>query len=141
MANSDSRSSALAAGHIVIPVQDMRASLDFYARIGLPTFLELDGLALIELRGGTHVILAEGVEGMEASRYGQMPAETGERLDLMLDTDAKSDLEAFRQDLIGKGIEASAVNESAYFGHWFFHVRDPDGNVIFIYTSHEIRFM
>ena len=137
--------STMSPGHIVVPVRDMGASLDFYRRMELPAFLARDTIALIELRGGTHILLVAAgspdAGDMEPSRYGQMPAATGERFDLMLDTDARPALEAYRKRLVAEAIEATPINENEFFGHWFFQVRDPDGNLITVYTSHEIRFM
>lgn len=137
--------SDLSASHVVLLVADVGRSIEFYGRIGLPAFLVRDDIALIELRGGTHLILARrgsaDAADMVSSRIGQMAPETGERFDLMLGTADKPDLETYRADLIGKGVEVGVLNAEEYFGHWYFQVRDPDGNVVSVYTSHEIKFM
>ena len=143
LSNEPPRSN-LSAAHVVLLVAEVGRSIEFYGSIGLPAFLVRDNIALIELRGGTHIILAArdsaDAASMVSSRLGQMPRETGERFDLMLGTADKRDLEAFRADLIGKGVEVGVVNAEECFGHWYFQVRDPDGNVVSVYTSHEIRY-
>ena len=55
--------------------------------------------------------------------------------------DVRPALEAYRKRLVAECIDAPPINENEFFGHWFFQVRDPHGNLITVYTSHEIRFM
>lgn len=136
--------SALSAGHIVVLVEDVQRSAAFYDRIGLPAFMATESIAIIELRGGTHLLLAapgtDDSAGMVSSRYGQMAPATGETLDLMIEGNRRKDLEAYRKRLIDKGVEAGDIADEEYFGHYFFSVRDPDDNVITVYTSHEIKY-
>ena len=47
----------------------------------------------------------------------------------------------YRKRLIKNGIEASELNSELYFGHYYFSFQDPDENVVFVYTSHEIKYM
>ena len=137
--------SALSAGHIVVLVTDVQRSASFYDRIGLPAFLVTASVAIIELRGGTHLLLAvpgtDDSAGMVSSRYGQMAPTTGETFDLMIEGNTRQDLEAYRKSLLDKGVEAGEIADERYFGHYFFSVRDPDGNVITVYTSHEIKYL
>ena len=136
--------SALSAGHIVVLVEDLQRSAQFYDRIGLPAFMVTDDIAIVELRGGTHLILAvpdtDESAGMVSSRYGQMAPATGECFDLMIEGNTRQDLEAYQKGLLDRGVEAGEIGDEEYFGHHFFPVRDPDGNVITVYTSHEIRY-
>lgn len=127
-------------------MSDLRQSIDFYNLAELPVFAEFDrSLALIELRGGAHIILAEigssDTAGMEASRYGQQSPSTRESFDLMISGNTKKELEDYRKRLIKNGIEASELNSELYFGHYYFSFQDPDENVVFVYTSHEIKYM
>ena len=138
----DGPTAELTPGHIIVLVSDLKRSIDFYKRVELPTFGEFpeDSIAIIELRGGAHVILAEkeaaSLQGMPASRFGQQK----EAFDLMIDSNAREDLEAYRARLIDNGIAGSDLNDELYFGHWFFSFEDPDGNAVTVYTSHEIKY-
>lgn len=136
--------SALSAGHIVVLVEDVQRSAAFYDRIGLPAFMVTESIAIVELRGGTHLLLAtpgaDDSAGMVSSRYGQMAPATGETLDLMIEGNRRRDLEVYRKRLIDKGVEAGDIADEEYFGHYYFSVRDPDDNVITVYTSHEIKY-
>jgi catechol 2,3-dioxygenase-like lactoylglutathione lyase family enzyme len=138
--------SEMSPGHIVVLVSDLKKSIEFYNLAELPVFAEFDqSLALVELRGGAHIILAEkgssDAEGMEASRYGQQSPNTHESFDLMIAGNTRDELEAYRQRLIGHGIDVSELNTELYFGHYFFSFKDPDENVVFVYTSHEIKYL
>ncbi len=66
-----------------------------------------------------------------------MKSATREQIDLMLPTKKREDLEAYRDSIIRRGIQAGVIPVELYFGHNYFTVEDPDGHVIFIYTSHE----
>ena len=51
--------SELAVAHLVFKVADLKSSCQFYSNLGIPPFA-IDGeVALIELRGGTHLLLLE----------------------------------------------------------------------------------
>lgn len=134
--------STLAPGHIVLHVEDLTQSVVFYRKIGLPAFSASEAIALIELRGGTHIILAvrhsDTARGAPESRHGQMGYR--EALDVMIDSDARADLEVLRQGILSRGIEATEIDDERYFGHYWFRVDDPDGHGITFYTSHEIKY-
>jgi hypothetical protein len=48
------------------------------------------------------------------------------------------ELQAYRLELISRGIAAREISDETFFGHHLFCIKDPDGNVITIYTSHSI---
>ena len=52
----------IAIGHVTLRVSDVGLSADFYRALGLRPVLERAELAILELRGGTHLVLfrAEG---------------------------------------------------------------------------------
>ena len=138
--------SPLSPGHIVVLVKDLQRSIDFYNKIDLPVFAEFDkSLALIELRGGAHVILAQrgssDAEGMESSRYGQQSPNTKESFDLMISGNTREELLAYKESIKANSIETTELNQELYFGHYYFSFEDPDGNVIYVYTSHELKYM
>ena len=49
--------SELAVAHLVFKVADLKSSCQFYSNLGIPPFSIDEKVAIIELRGGTHLIL------------------------------------------------------------------------------------
>ena len=49
--------SELAVAHLVLKVADLKSSCQFYSKLGLPPFATDNKVAIIELRGGTHLLL------------------------------------------------------------------------------------
>jgi len=47
----------IGVGHIALTVSDVAASARFYASLGLQPCHEGGGIAILELRGGTHLLL------------------------------------------------------------------------------------
>ena len=136
--------SELSPGHIVVLVENIQDSISFYEAIGLPAFMQLEQLAIIELRGGAHVLLiakgSKASEGLTTSRYGGQVKKVDEAFDFMIDGNTKEELELFRTDVLSNGVKASELNEGG-FGHYIFSVTDPDGHNIYFYTSHEIKYI
>jgi catechol-2,3-dioxygenase len=46
----------LAVAHLVFKVANLKSSCQFYANLGLPPFFIEEKVAIIELRGGTHLV-------------------------------------------------------------------------------------
>jgi catechol-2,3-dioxygenase len=135
--------SELAVAHLVFKVADLKRSCQFYANLGIPPFA-IDGkVALIELRGGTHLLLLEADElageGLAESVTGQFHQRFSEQFDLMIKGKGLNELENYRLELIGRGIAAGEIPDEMFFGHHLFCIKDPDGNGITIYTSHAIQ--
>ena len=80
--------SELAVGHLVFKVTDLESSCEFYSNLGIPPFAIEEGVAIIELRGGTHLILLsvdqQAGEGIAESLTGQFHERFSEQLDLMI---------------------------------------------------------
>ncbi len=135
--------SELAVAHLVFKVADLKRSCQFYSNLGIPPFA-IDGkIALIELRGGTHLLLLEvdqlAGEGLAESVTGQFHQRFSEQFDLMIKGKDLSELEHYRLELISRGIAAGEIPDETFFGHHLFCIKDPDGNGITIYTSHAIQ--
>ena len=135
--------SELAVAHLVFKVADLKRSCQFYSNLGIPPFA-IDGkIALIELRGGTHLLLLEvdqlAGEGLAKSVTGQFHQRFSEQFDLMIKGKSLSELEHYRLELISRGIAAGEIPAETFFGHHLFCIKDPDGNGITIYTSHAIQ--
>jgi catechol 2,3-dioxygenase-like lactoylglutathione lyase family enzyme len=99
---------AVSFGHFVMKVSDIDISYQFYTKLGLRPFGIYPDLAVVELRGGTHILILskndELPSSLSSSHLGQLGgASFNERLDLMIDGKSRSDLELYRAALV-KGI-------------------------------------
>jgi catechol-2,3-dioxygenase len=130
----------LAVAHLVFKVADLRSSCEFYSNLGLPPFFVEGKIAIIELRGGTHLVLLSvdepAGEDVPESLTGQFHKRFSERFDLMIKGKGLDELKKYRSELIRRGIAAGEIPDEAVFGHYLFCIKDPDGNGITIYTSH-----
>ena len=134
--------SELAVAHLVFKVADLKRSCEFYSNLGIPPFA-IDGkVALIELRGGTHLLLLEVDQlaggDIAESVTGQFHKRFSEQFDLMIEGKGLDELKKYRSELISRGIAAGEIPDETFFGHHLFCTKDPDGNGITIYTSHSI---
>ena len=131
---------AAAFGHFIMKVNDIDISYQFYAKLGLRPFGRFPDLAIIELRGGTHILLLgkndELPFSLSSSLLGQRGGVFNERLDLIIEGKSRDDLEIYRTDLLEKGLSVEAIAQDQFFGHDYFQLADPDGNGITVYTSH-----
>jgi len=132
----------LAVAHVVFKVADLKNSCQFYSNLGTPPFFTDEETAIIELRGGTHLILlsvdSTAGEGIAESLTGQFHKKFSEQFDLMIEGKGLDELKKYRMELISRGIAAAEIPDEAFFGHHLFCTKDPDGNGITIYTSHSI---
>jgi catechol 2,3-dioxygenase-like lactoylglutathione lyase family enzyme len=132
----------LAVAHLVFKVADLKSSCQFYSNLGIPPFFTDEVVAIIELRGGTHLILLSvdsmAGEGIAESLTGQFHKRFSEKFDLMLKGKSLNELQKYRLELISRGIAAGEIPDETFFGHHLFCIKDPDGNGITIYTSHSI---
>lgn len=131
---------AAALGHFVIKVDDIEASYQFYGKLGLRQCGLYPDLAIIELRGGTHILIFGKTDdppfSIAASRLGQRAAFFPEQLDLMIEGKSRDDLRAYREGLIGKGLSVGEMSQDPFFGHDYFELMDPDGAGITVYSNH-----
>jgi catechol-2,3-dioxygenase len=134
--------SELAVAHLVFKVADLKSSCQFYSNLGLPPFAIDEKVAIMELRGGTHLLLLEvdqlAGENLAESLTGQFHKRFSEQFDLMIKGKSLNELKKYRSELISRGIAAGEIPDETFFGHYLFCIKDPDGNGITIYTSHAI---
>ena len=132
----------LAVAHLVFKVADLKSSCEFYSNLGLPPFAIDEEAAIIELGGGTHLILLSidplAGEDVAQSLTGQFHKKFSEQFDLMITGKGLNELKKYRLELISRGIAAGEIPDETFFGHHLFCIKDPDGNGITIYTSHAI---
>jgi catechol 2,3-dioxygenase-like lactoylglutathione lyase family enzyme len=133
--------SQLAVAHLVIKVADLKSSCEFYSNLGIPPFAIDEEGAIIELRGGTHLLLLERDQfagnDVAESVTGQFNKRLSEQFDLMIKGKGLGELKEYRLELISRGVVAGEIPDETFFGHHLFCIEDPDGNGITIYTSHE----
>jgi len=97
-------------GHVGLKVNSFTKSLEFFKLIGMRSVVRMPGLAVLELRGGTHLVL----------RRDKAAGHSDASFDLMVD-----DLTAIRNRLIEDGYAPSEIEKS--FLHNVFYVTDPSG--------------
>jgi hypothetical protein len=111
----------VAVGHVRLPATDVAATGRWLEAVGLrPIFADAD-LAVLEFRGGTHVVV----------RRAERPPTAGSPapFDLMVD-----DIDSARRDYATKGFAPSDISRGRI--HDSFHVSGPDGYDFTITSSH-----
>jgi hypothetical protein len=102
---------SVSMAHLVFKVADLKISCQFYSNLGLPPFaiIEDEKVAIIELHGGTHLLLLEGEADMAESVTGQFHKRLSEQFDLMIKGKGLNELKQYRLDLISRGIAAGEI--------------------------------
>src|SRR2546421_12487197 len=108
---------ALAIGHVSLRVSDVARAAAFYEALGLRPVMKSPGLAICELRGGTHLML---FRARGTPRKGPVRS-----FDFMVD-----DVEAFRAQLAPAGIATAVLRDDARGGTRFFKVSSPAGHAL-----------
>lgn len=111
----------VAAGHIRIKVMDVPAATDFFETMGLRRVARRDAFAVLELRGGTHLVVGKADAPVAPG--------TDAPIDLMVD-----DVAAMRDYCASQGLTASAITSGTI--HSSFHVDGPDGYRVKVTSSH-----
>jgi hypothetical protein len=111
----------VAVGHVWFRATDVAAAERWLQTVGLRPIFADDELAVLELRGGTHVVV----------RSAEQPPQPGAAapFDLMVD-----DIEAARRDYAEKGLAPSEISRGRI--HDSFHLTGPDGYDFTITSSH-----
>ncbi len=110
----------MAVGHVRLPATDVATAERWLVSVGLRPIFADDNLAVLELRGGTHVVV----------RKAEQPPATGSApFDLMVD-----DIEAARRNYAAKGLEPSEISRGRI--HDSFHLTGPDGYDFKVTSSH-----
>jgi catechol 2,3-dioxygenase-like lactoylglutathione lyase family enzyme len=113
----------IAIGHVTLRVSNVGLAADFYLALGLRLILHREELAILELRGGTHLVLFRAEGEPEAGPVGAF--------DFMVE-----DIEAAHAAMGRMGIKGTAIGEDHLAGHLWFEVTDPDGHVLKVFSSH-----
>lgn len=111
----------VAIGHIgPHPATDLDASVAFFERIGTRTVAVMPAMAILELRGGTHLIV-RAVDTVAAG--------TAAAFDLMVD-----DIDVSHEELTAAGLDPTPIERGGI--HSSFVVVDPSGVSITVTSSH-----
>ena len=118
---ADNERPVFAVGHVRMPVEDVGAAHDFFVRHGLRGILRKPDIAILELRGGTHLILNRT----------EQPIEDGAKapFDLMVD-----DVDQVWRRFADDGVHATDIERGNI--HDLFHITGPSGYWIRISSSH-----
>src|ERR1039458_2563632 len=119
--------SELAVAHLVFKVADLKSSCQFYSNLGPPPFATDEKVAIIELRGGTHLLLLSvdepAGEDIAESVTGQFHKRFSEQFDLMIEGKGLDELRKYRSELISRGIAAGEIPDESFFGHYLFCIK------------------
>ena len=124
------RQPAVAIGHQQIFVSELERSYAFFCDIGLQPVFCVDGVAAVDLRGGTHLLLIKSTDRKKLDR--------NVSFDFMIDDEKREALVAFHDDILRKEIKCSEVTVDPSYGHFSLKVVDPDGREITVCTRHVV---
>ena len=105
-------------GHVSMPAADIDRLTEFYNGIGMRLVANMDRMAILELRGGTHLVLGAGQAGTTT-------------LDLIVD-----DIDDTHKILRDAGADPSTIQRGN--PHDRFTAVDPEGNTLLMYSNHAI---
>jgi len=111
----------VAVGHVRLGVSDVGAAARWLETVGLRPIVTRDELAVLELRGGTHVVVRQTAE--------PPPPGTGAPFDLMVD-----DVDAMHRDCAKNGLNPSPIRRGRI--HDSFELPGPDGWAFTVNSSH-----
>lgn len=107
-------------GHVVLETNRLEESEQFMRKIGMRPIVKKPNVAILELRGGTHLVLLAKSEITEGAAA----------FDLMVD-----DLRATHKQFTALGLAPTPI-ETASPDHKRFTVREPAGHVITFFSNH-----
>jgi catechol 2,3-dioxygenase-like lactoylglutathione lyase family enzyme len=107
-------------GHAVLAVDDVNRSAEFWRELGMREIERNQDAAVLELRGGTHLLLLPGSTEADGAPF-----------DLMVE-----DLDATHAKWKTRGLDPSPIERGRF--HTFFTVRDPNGYLVTVYSSHVV---
>ena len=107
-----------AIGHVGISAADVEGLAGFYVQIGMRPVLSSGHMAIIELLGGTHIIISSGAPG-------------GQQLDLIVD-----DIDDTHAVVAAADGAPGEIRRGS--PHSTFTATDPEGNRLTIHSTHAI---
>jgi catechol 2,3-dioxygenase-like lactoylglutathione lyase family enzyme len=105
----------------VLPVSNIERAADFWRDLGMRDIERNENVAILELRGGTHLILVPGTP----------PPDADAPFDLMVE-----DVAATHARYAAAGLDPSPIEHGRI--HSAFTVVDPDGYRVTVNSSHVV---
>jgi len=121
MSDATDQRPPVAVGHVRLPCADVAAAARWLETVGLRPIVRMDELAVLELRGGTHVVV-RSTETLPA-------AGTAAPFDLMVD-----DIDATHRGYSEKGLAPTPISRGRI--HDSFTVPGPSGWIFTVNSSH-----
>jgi catechol 2,3-dioxygenase-like lactoylglutathione lyase family enzyme len=109
----------IAIGHVRLLVGNVDKTTDFFVKLGIRTIVTQADFAVLELRGGTHLVLRP----WEEPESGPVP------FDIMVD-----DIDAAYGRIKGHGMDVTDISRGRIHDH--FEVQTPDRRALTINSSH-----
>ena len=111
----------LAVGHVNLEVDDVGDAYAFFVRHGMRDIFKGEDFAVLELRGGTHLVLSRAKGTIEAGRNAPF--------DLMVD-----DIDEARAEFTSTGVTATDITRGRI--HDTFQIEGPSGYRFAVTSSH-----
>jgi hypothetical protein len=122
MSDATDQRPPVAVGHVRLPVNDdVAGAARWLENVGLRPIVTMAELAVLELRGGTHVVVRKAEQPVTAGAIAPF--------DLMVD-----DVDATHRDYAGKGLSPSEITRGRI--HDSFTVPGPSGWAFTVNSSH-----
>ncbi len=103
-------------GHVTVPSSNVAALRDFYTEVGLRLVVDMGQTVILELRGGTHIVVHPGQSGTSS-------------LDFIVDDIDET------WEIVGQA-GATVTEIKRGHPHDSFGAIDPDGNQLSIHSNH-----
>ena len=111
----------LAVGHVNLEVGDVGGAYAFFVRHGMRDIFTGEDFGVLELRGGTHLVLSRARGSIEPGRKAPF--------DLMVD-----DIDEARAEFTSAGVAATDITRGRI--HDTFHIEGPSGYRFAVTSSH-----
>jgi catechol 2,3-dioxygenase-like lactoylglutathione lyase family enzyme len=121
MAETHGERPSIWAGHVVVSTGDPARAAGFYESLGMRPVVTMDDFAVLEMRGGTHLVVRKDMN----PRPGPVD------FDLMVD-----DIATTHAAWDAAGLRVSAIERGSI--HETFTVTDPDGHTIVVNSTHVV---
>lgn len=106
-------------GHIILPTPDLESTHEFMVTIGMRPIARGEEFAVLELRGGTHLVLVPG----------EVPSQAAAGFDLMVE-----DIHATHDQYQALGFAPSQIDKGTI--HESFTMQCPSGHIITFNSDH-----